>query len=90
MRKPRLTFRSIVAAQAILGVLTGWQSVAGRTSLPSPLRQYALGRPDPSGAELWLGLLFVILAVVTTVGAFRLPVQRSPGSLLPSCTLRQR
>jgi hypothetical protein len=70
VRNPRLTFRLILAAQAILGVLAGWQSIAGRTSLPAPLRDYALGQPAPAGAALWLALLFLVLSIVTTIGAF--------------------
>jgi len=45
--------------------------MAGRSSLPSPLREYVLSRPDPAGAELWLGSLFLILSIVTTIGALR-------------------
>jgi hypothetical protein len=70
LTNPRLTFRLIIAAQAIVGILAGWQSIAGRGSLPSPLREYALSQPDPAGAELWLGLIFLILSIVTTLGAF--------------------
>jgi hypothetical protein len=71
VRNPRFTFRLIIVAQALLGILAGWQSQAGRTSLPSPLREYAMGQPDPSGAELWLGSFFLILSIVLTVGTFR-------------------
>jgi hypothetical protein len=71
VRNPRFTFRLIIVAQALLGILAGWQSQVGRSSLPSPLREYALGQPDPAGAELWLGSLFLILSIVITVGAFR-------------------
>jgi hypothetical protein len=71
VRNPRFTFRLIIVAQALLGILAGWQSQAGRSSLPSPLREYALDQPDPAGTELWLGSLFLILSIVITVGAFR-------------------
>jgi hypothetical protein len=70
VRSPRTTFRLIVVAQALLGLLAGWQSLAGRTDLPAPLQQYALTQPPPAGAELWLGLIFILLSIITTVGAF--------------------
>ena len=70
MRNPRIKFRLILVIQAVLGLLAGWQTLAGRAHLPAPLREYALSQPPAAGAPLWLGLLFAVLAIVTTVGAF--------------------
>jgi hypothetical protein len=70
MRHPRTTFRAILALQVIVGLLAGWQSLAGRTALPTPLREYTLAQPELAGVQLWFGLLFALLAVVTTVAAF--------------------
>ena len=70
MRHPRAVFRTILALQVIIGLLAGWQSVAGRAALPAPLREYVLAQPELAGAQLWFGLVFTLLAIVTMVAAF--------------------
>jgi hypothetical protein len=90
VRNPRTAFRILLVVQVALGLLGGWLSLAGRGDLPASLRQYALAQPTPAGAELWLGFLFIVLAIVATVGAFVFWRPARPlwaGSFLLACVV---